>query len=68
LEDAKEQFELKGASVELKNLNDSLPEGIGPFDDASILIVHQAAEKCFDVDPSKIRKELIECRVKYVYF
>ena len=61
LEDAKEKFELKGASVELKNLNDSLPEGIGPFDDASVLIVHQAAEKCFDVDPSKIRKELIEC-------
>ena len=52
------KFEATGASVELKDLNNSLPGGSEQFGDATVLIVHGAAEKCFEVDPKKIRQEL----------
>lgn len=59
------KFEAAGASVELKDLNNSLPSGLEPFDDATVLIVHGAAEKCFEVDPKRIRQELIHLNEKW---
>ena len=58
-------FEATGASVELKDLNKSLPDGLESFDDATVLIVHGAAEKCFEADPKKIRQELIHLNEKW---
>lgn len=59
------KFEAVGASVELKDLNKSLPDGSEQFGDATVLIVHGAAEKCFEVDPKKIRQELIHLNEKW---
>ena len=59
------KFESMGASVELKDLNNALPSETKRFEDATVLIVHGASEKCFETDPKKIRQELILLNEKW---
>lgn len=62
---AKPKFEAKGSTVEVIDLNAELPTGSIPFEDASVLVVHGAAAKCFDVDPKMVREELIQLGEKW---
>ena len=65
LESAKNKFEGTGALVDLVDLNSALPEGSDSFAHAAVLVVHEAATKCFQVDPQLIRRELIQLGEKW---
>jgi len=58
LVEAQSLFESKGAETNLINLNSGLPEGSSPHKHASVLVVNEAASKCFGVDPKIVREEL----------
>ena len=58
LTEAQKNFESKGSETTLINLNDGLPEGTKHHENASVLVVHAAAAKCFNVDPKLVREEL----------
>lgn len=55
---AQSKFESKGAETNLIDLNSGLPEGSTPHQHASVLVVNEAATKCFGVDPKLVREEL----------
>lgn len=62
---AKPKFESTGSTVDIIDLNNKLPEGSTPLEHASVLVVHDAAAQCFDVDPKLVREELIQLGEKW---